>query len=910
MRKFRMSKLYAFILGLSINDILLSADVDTIAVGTLVTFTVSWSRGTDVIFVTDYDDGEWYSWAWNTDNHTTSYGSKSVTFTHTFNQLKNHTVRVDVSNGVTSLTLDTLIIVEPLLDDVLNISTDYTPKAVPTVVNFDIQSITIPGLTHFHIWCILDYNVSSTNPNETIYSQLSSDAPLRYTYVYTNDDINVTFYLACENHISMFSHSGVVRLQEPFSDVSLSVNGSAALTGSIFFFDLYIGNGSHPIINITYGDTVYETYNNYNAVLSFSASVTLEHAYLTAGIYTDITVYLKNYYYDIEVSVAFNIVIQNPVVNLVLTASPSLVGIPPANSNITVHPDSTSGALPPSSVNCQWNLSSGVNIDEYSSLISAGSAESKIVTFDRRDVGSSHSVNVSCYNLVSRQSMHVLLSIQEVISDVSFIMGTYFIPTGGTVTVNVTAFTGSHVEYEIDSGDGILSMNSTELFSVDELLRADVTYYNTGNFTIRVTASNAVSNSIVYADENITVRNPIILLNLSSNFSVLWTPGIVDYIIASPPEQSNLTNIHCHFQFEQEHSASVYINELLTGDLFHYSHTFPRSHIGNITANVSCNNMVSDIIISSVTWLILDEVIISAIRTNDSVLLTNTTYFSLDIQRFGTKSCFQFIMGDSSIDTLYGSDVLCEDYATEHSMGYVPISFGEMTIAHEYIYEYFAHFNASVYAFNHVSNDTIFVDAWVKDWPCYWPNITMPDNVSDETAPLTMMRSEYFEILPYVLIDCMKTHISESKWTIKLLNPTAVALEILDEDFFVHEPRLLHYGTYLLEYNVSMYEVDDRWNISEAYIRIIPTPLIINETFAGNNYEILYNSTISIDALDYTIDLDVDSSDKSGLTFQWFCREMDEMFSSSFETVPMNDASVATSDDIWVGGCFGAGPGK
>ena len=48
-----------------------------------------------------------------------------------------------------------------------------------------------------------------------------------------------------------------------------------------------------------------------------------------------------------------------------------------------------------------------------------------------------------------------------------------------------------------------------------------------------------------------------------------------------------------------------------------------------------------------------------------------------------------------------------------------------------YTYDAFDVYTVSVYAFNHVSNQTLQTTTVVKEWYCYTPNITFEDNVTD-----------------------------------------------------------------------------------------------------------------------------------------------------------------------------------
>ena len=673
---------------------------------------------------------------------------------------------------------------------------------------------------------------------------------------------------------------------------------------------MQIEQGSHAAVEIDWGDGNVSPDSQYESYLSYPDNITFVHVYDRTGTFYP-SASLSNFYNKVNVQVNNGIIVQNPVVSLELQF-PSLISVPNGLSHVIINSPSNSDI--PSNVTCHWELSEDINFEAYSESISTGIAHAEDITFTRNDVGTRHTINVTCYNLVSSIRMSEMCSIQEVISGVYVYVSSYFLTVDNFTDAFLIAEQGSHIQYRLSLGDTrTLMFSSNVLFAVDEKQTFQISYPNIGNYTIEVNASNLVSSVQVLAKSEIVVLNPILYLNISSNDSVLWPPGIVRYIITALSDQQHLSNVECVFEFGLNVHRTLYIDSMVGGDSLIFTHSFTRDFLGNTTANVTCNNKASNFTMSTTIWVILDEVILSSLTTNESVLFTNTSVFILDVKRFGSKSCFLFSMADDSTDMVYGCHSLCSSFADENMMTYVSIEYGTMQIIHEHIYPTYDHYNASVFAFNHVSNSTLYVDAWVKDWPCEWPNVTMNTNMSDENSPFQNMKSVYLEIIPYITINCMKTQQTTIVWQIYRYEDLVEPLfELFDNETYLYEPKSLDYGKYMFVINVTMFGLQDRWNISEAFIEIIKTPLVIEKNMFNSSHIIDYNTTYFINVISASFDIDVNDDDKTGMTFEWRCHQNDEEQDADIsEKVLINEATESLNIHFtnWSGGCFGGGKG-
>ena len=478
------------------------------------------------------------------------------------------------------------------------------------------------------------------------------------------------------------------------------------------------------------------------------------------------------------------------------------------------------------------------------------------------------------------------------------------------ITIQATVQCGSDIIFSIDNNNGTVFNLPHELkFGIDSATNITLQYGVIGNYTPTIRASNSISNDFGKVQHSITVQNVIEFITLTSTDNVINPPANVDFIITALGNQSLIENMHCWFDFGMGHSIYRYIERLYTYEQLEFSHSLPLDHIGNVTTETTCRNLVSNITFLDYINVTLDAVILANLKANETVLMKNTTLMILDIARFGKKSCFLFDMGIGNNFTLYGSHIFCKSYK-KVQYGYINIMYGEREIEHSFVYDDFGVYTVTVLAFNHVSNDTIDAEAIVLDWPCFWPNITMQENASDPFNPLEIMRSAATNITPIVYIDCMKTKKYMNTWLI--MSDNGIMIESYDVEAnasydvqpFEYTSNSLQYGKYTLIYNASMDSVIPvRHNISEAHIEIIKTPL--KADFFNPATTIEHGVKLNLDGLSSTYDLDVETSVKRGMRFDWLCRRYDEEESHERLMYDSKSNSPIKSDN---GGCFGSGP--
>ena len=843
---------------------------------------------------------------------------------HVYSAIRNYTAELLIHNEASTEELTLLIVVEPVLEDTIEIYENYTPKAVPLDVMFVVRRTTIDALPPINVWCDFVPDMAVDNTNETTFAALTLDLNGEIEHQYTVDEINSTPRITCENHVSSFVYDGEIKLRENFTNITLGSSSNAdyaVRTGDEVLFVLNITEGSHAVIQIDFGDTNTETITLHEAVLSYEEPIEIQHTY-TDPITATVTVELTNEYFTVSSNMPYDLIVQHIVQGLSIDYPPNiLVGDTGEGTlDITVTPD---GGLPtPTDVSCYWNMGAGNNVTEFSEELSTGQEYVKPLTFVQANVGLGNEVSISCYNLVSSQELNASIDVYEEVLGISFVQPPLFALKNHPMFMQIFLEFGSHVSYNVQLGNGDeVTLINNNTFATNNSFPAALVYSGIGNFTPSVVAENLLSSVSGTLDDHVTVQNDIAHLDISVGAEYIWPPGIAEYEIVALPEQEDIHNMHCTMVYYNNDTtdlftSDLYVDAMSASDVVSFTYDMSRPLLGNTTVNATCGNMVSNTTIQATTLVTLDAVILKNLTTNETVLWTNTTLMIVDIERFGTNACFQFDMGDGRDFILYGSTDFCESYALDPTDPelYQQVEHGTIQLYHEYIYRQFGEYNVTVFAFNHVSNDSLTTEAEVLDWPCIPPNITLPGNESDIDAPLLIPKSVHFFIQPDTFIDCMKTSRFTNVWELFELGSAIPLATSGGEDYWVRQPepfqqerRLLAYGSYELLYTASMFNVTpEQINSSITYFDIVSTPL--SAGFVEGYYSVHpYDTMTQLDLVGGSFDLDVEPEVKTDMTFTWLCRRSDEdEVDVDSSNVPMGFGTSNTEDN---GGCFGTGRG-
>ena len=832
---------------------------------------------------------------------------------HTYDSIQNYTATLTIWNQLNSVEKSVLISVEPFLSKFFKIYEIYVPKAVPAEIIYRLERKNRRTYPSAVVWCDITFDSSVSDVvDRTDFQMVNVDVPLDMHYTFVTDKLYADPKIFCYNHVSDKSYSRRILLQEEFKEVSISSSANenhAAKSTEPFNLYVDIPYGSHAIFNVSFEEGVYEEITDRVQTSYASTRVVFTHNYDFIDSYP-VGISMYNTYFSLDLKLDQHVTIQNPIENVELKYDKRVRVGCSGNTSNTVRLTPDSNRPTPTNVSCFWNITADNQYTTYCEELSNGLPVYSNLTFSRNDVKMDHKLNINCFNLVSSQNFPIVVDIQEEIQGLNIYQFENASRVDENVTLQLTMECGSHVLFTIDVDNGtIFNLAHASKFGIDSPTNITLQYDVIGNYTPSIMASNFISNDSGQVQHYITVQNVIEFLSLTATDSVINPPATVDYVITALANQSLIENMHCWLDFGMGHSIYRFIERLDMYEEFQFSYTLPLDHIGNITAETTCRNLVSATIFSDFTNVTLDAVILANLRANETVLWTNTTLMILDVARFGKKSCFLFDMGIGGNYTLYGCHSFCELYK-EVQYEYIEIMYGERELEHPFVYDDFGVYTVSVFAFNHVSNDTIEAEAVVLDWPCFWPNITMQENVSDPLNPLQILRTADVNITPSVYIDCMKTNKFTNVWEVMSDNGKLVNIFNLEANAsydvvsFEYTYKQLEYGKYTLIYNASMDSVTpERYNLSEAYIEIIETPLVAAFKYPPTIIE--HGIDLELDGLSTTYDLDVEPSNKSGMKFEWLCKRLGE---EERDAKLVYDSKSTTPIKIDDGGCFGRGP--
>ncbi|XP_077979562.1 polycystin-1-like [Glandiceps talaboti] len=266
-------------------------------------------------------------------------------------------------------------------------------------------------------------------------------------------------------------------------------------------------------------------------------------------------------------------------------------------------------------------------------------------------------------------------------------------------------------------------------------------------------------------------------------------------------------------------------------------------------------------------------------------------------------------------------------------------------------------YTIQVIAFNHLSEEIVYMSTSVTKGPCYYPAVVVQDEnycndnyilCDDATGYRQYLASADLRVYSSVKLNCTTTNRAWFTWRAFKQQDNGTEIEVDLGSTVVFGAPLktltvsaltLDYGLYRFELNVSMDGEFGVESFDSAFIYVEATPLraVIS---GGSERRIRWNSIVELDGLTETIDPDIDPTDKTGLQFMWMCRrktykrdalteddyienvESFEVWNDDYTVLlaPANESAefeaIKSSNSLDEGGCFGrygdddSGPGS
>ena len=843
-------------------------------------------------------------WNWQEAGHVTNFMGYRTLLNQTYIAYGNYSIHLTIGNNIAveEMWLDAYI--EPELKDVMLVGVEYKPSASPLNIEVWIRGLEQNKTFPFYTWCRIDVG-DGREPE--IFSMISETVK-QYTYV--TDAANASLDVLCHNHVSSVSFNEEILLRTNISNLTVASVTDACTVGVPCAFIISMESGSHVSYIIDAADLSNTMEYRDPSRIASTVSFNFTHVYQSPNNYS-LHVYAYNEHFQAQAVLVYPVIVQTPVPALKLEGQDTVV-IPDGSTEFVLSGDSA--GEPPSQVFCKWNFRTNDTETYYAVELMGKRSEKTNFTYERRDVGEPLIIGVECYNLVSTRNASFSFRVEEMIGRLNILPSAQFVIPGSNIEIQITLSVGSRVQFRIDYGDGTVNtIGHPQLFAVSEPVDTWHPYDAFGNYTVNVTAWNLV-NTVTNVSEYLIIQNRVVNLSLAANESVLWPPGEVDYILELGQDQRELSDLHCIWHFDPSVQEYSYLKSLSQTTSYTHKHIFPRSAVGNATVKVNCSNLVSWQEIETVVEVVFDEVILGSLETRGSVLWANATVATLTIKRFGTYSCFRWDFGDGT-EILYGVES-CQTYALTDGLPFIEITIGQLNISVSHIYPDLGEYRISVYAFNHVSNDSLYANATIDDWPCEKPDVSFP---AEYQSPLTIMRSEPLIFMGNVTVNCTKT--TEYNVTLEVYTKDGQHLVAHASGFKAKEitfgAHTFQYGTYEIRYTAFLHLVHSVLNVEGMETQgifefeVTKTPLVVNIVHETKQWS-PWNRTVIINAMDVTYDPDY-PDDGDSLQYTWFCRLINETFSwdglrvSRTPLLHMN--GQRTNSLLGYGGCFGEGPG-
>jgi hypothetical protein len=917
-----------FAVGIPISNVAYFANPNYLMAGQSVMFNASWLLGSEPIFNVNVSSSTLLAaiptpctWLWNVANFTTSYGSMSTSCSRTFPKCGTYSAKIAVFNGISSVVNTSNITVIPVLNESIFFGNTYVPAPAPNNVSLIITSY--PGVWQCwsNVLCSFSFGDGSIS-NVTFAIQ---QAPMYFNHTYTLAQSEVYASVCCYDNFTYVTYQEMFILQQNITQLNVTTTSDVYPSDTLASFKITMSTGSNVVYQVDYGDGTVDTYADPN-VYAYQQPFLVNHTYPTPGNYT-IRVFANNKYYSANATMPFQITIQNPVMNYTFMFDQVLT-IPPSTSVLSIQPDVL--MKPATDVTCDWGMATRSG-SVYGTELQLNLLQSIVVLYNLIDVGLGLNFSVRCYNSISEQWFFEVVDIYVIITELNVTVSRnsdvkiqvslqnnsqvsnrqFAVLLTDSVWVVAGVATGSAISYTVQFGS--TTVPSIGLLTSADTFSANHVFSTVGNYTLNVTVWNRVS-MIEFMSE-VIVQNAVGNLTLNYSSVIVFPPGTAYFWIQSAASSSSpLTDVSCEWLFSNGDEMYTYIP--LLDELHPYLLTYHFSFIdvGMVNISVNCSNLLSyQLIDEASVQVVADAVILKSLFCNVT-MIRNTSHILLAVRKFATCSCFLIDYGDGQTAALANNVTCCQSlHALGGSNSYKFINTQNSLIDIPHTYASSRTYVINVFAFSLINNDTLTTKAVILPLPCTSPKIFPASNFSSNLY--TNYRSVAFVSMPNVTFNCSRVWPYSATWTVLDISSSSISLQ--QTGFvFNYSSNSLGYGLYNVSLTVTMlsaYGVNMDGLTTTVYfmLNIIKTPLLAYIA-GGPLVNISFPNTYFLDALSTSYDPDQPATDKTGLTFRWFCSQPVDDVTCSVSTSAAITTSISHMYDLTTGtgGCFGDGPGQ
>ena len=513
-------------------------------------------------------------------------------------------------------------------------------------------------------------------------------------------------------------------------------------------------------------------------------------------------------------------------------------------------------------------------------------------------------LNVTASNPVSKVTVTKYLYVQYIIKDIEITSDSPQEIPPGTVTFTVSVKPDTHpptnATIDMDFGDSTNRMN----IPLGEAQSINITnnYITPGMIRVNMTMRNDVSsvNLTHVVDVQRSIKDLQILAYHTDGDAGYGAPGRgpnkadfpMEYDVLLVANISDGTAVTYRWDFGDGTSVETKKINVL------HRYLSPEG----FAVTVEAKNSISDASVSRTIRIMKSIFNVSFENDSPTVHEFNTTLF-ITIGQRGTDSCFLVDLGNSTRILYKGfSDVSCDDELKKtNDVRVLP------SLNFNITFEYWQKINYAVNltALNSVSRVTIHGWVVILHLPCDFPVVRIPDAGRSFGTRRKYFRADYVTIKSRCTINCLASRETSFHWELTRIssgadNGTTLRTDSFDKNqsVLIVPQRSLPYGTFMVRLNVSMIGLPLVHRHKNAYIEIMPSPLLA-KIISGNAWSQSVYKKIVLDA-SHSHDPDYGSEDKHGLEYFWYCKTTTENY--EFPSVPSKNFTNSNGTDS--SGCF------
>ena len=263
---------------------------------------------------------------------------------------------------------------------------------------------------------------------------------------------------------------------------------------------------------------------------------------------------------------------------------------------------------------------------------------------------------LDCSNHVSQITYETLIILRQAISGLSIISQQPAFATSVSSFFNITMTTGSHVNLEVDFGNGAIELfNYTIIETFSSVWVIEHVYSSPGNYTVQVIATNEHFANETSLLNPVMLQNPITGTSLTGEATIKVPDDPASFTLALNSLDILPTSVWCTWLLNDVTVDVMAATMLEQGQDEIYTKQFTRENCGVINVTAVCSNLVSSYTSNFVTHVyeeIRDLMIVSPLGVK-----VGQNFTTLVTLANGSEVIFNVDFGDGVTITRHHGDL-------------------------------------------------------------------------------------------------------------------------------------------------------------------------------------------------------------------------------------------------------------